>query len=362
VQILTRYLLARYLRTFLATLVLLLLAVVIGDLLLDLSDLLEQGEQLGLGSAVLTLALKTPARYLSILIPVASFAAAFLTLGLASRSLEVIAMKAGGVSPLRAALPVLVAALALSGVSFALNETFVLRANRILERIDRGSDAEEISVRRGSFWFQTGRTIYNVREGDPSTRTLRGVTVLELDERGHLTRSVHAEKARVLTGANWVLEGAIVRTFDTADRGAPPHEERAPELAVTVSGRSEKVLLDERAATLSLGDLREAIGARDREGVGSQHFRALFQERVSDPLTVLLFALLAIPLGLYVEEKKTLAVPALQGVILLVIFFFVRSFGSTLASQGVAPPEITPWAIFAAFAVLGAVRLSQVPR
>jgi lipopolysaccharide export system permease protein len=353
--------LARYLRSFVATLLLLLVAVLIGDMLLDLSDLLENRAEVGWVTALTGLALRTPARYLPVLIPVASFAAAFLTLGLAARWREVTAMKAGGISPLSAAAPVLGAALALAGLAFVLNETVVLRANRVLEGMDRG-DAEEIAMRRGTFWFHTGSSIYNVRDSDPETRTLNGVTILELDDRGRIARSVHADKARVVSGAQWVLEGAVVRTFDLAQRGAPPREERAAELAVAVAGKSDRVLLDARAASLSLDDLQDAIQARSAEGAASHRFQALLHERVSDPLSVFLFALLAVPLGLAVEDKKTLAVPALQGVVLLVLFFFARNVGSTLATQGVTPAAWTPWTILALFGVFGAVRLSNVPR
>lgn len=360
-QILTRHLLARYLRTFLSTLLVLLLAVLIGDMLLDLSDLLEQRAETGWVPALLGLALKTPARYLSILVPVASFVAAFLTLGNAARWREITAMKAGGVSPIRASAPVLVASLALAAVSLLLNETVALTASRSLDRLDRGN-AEEITMRRGSFWFHTGRSIYNVRESDPTTRTLRGVSVLELDDRGRLARSLFAPTARVVENSHWVLEAAVVRTFDLTSPLAPPDEQRVGELAVEVKGKSDKVLLDERASTLSLGDLRETIDARVREGISAQRFRALLHERLSDPMTVFLFALLAIPLGLAVEDRKTLAAPALQGVILLVLFFFARNVAGTLAAQGVTPAAITPWAVLALFLAFGCFRLARVPR
>lgn len=360
-QILSRHLLARYLRTFLGTLMVLLLAVLIGDMLLDLSDLLEQRSEVGWAATLVSLALKTPARYLSILVPVASFVAAFLTLGNAARWREVTAMKAGGVSPLRAIAPVLAASLALAGVSFLLNETVVLSANRALDRLDRG-DAEEITMRRGSFWFHTGQSIYNVQESDPTTRTLRGVSVLELDDRGRLARSLFAPTARVVEGSRWVLEGAVVRSFDLSSPTAPPAEQRVAELAVEVRGKSDKVLLDERASTLSLRDLRETIDARVREGISAQRFRALLHERLSDPLTVFVFALLAIPLGLSVEDRKTLAAPALQGVILLVLFFFARNVAGTLAAQGVTPAAVTPWAVLTLFVAFGGFRLARVPR
>lgn len=356
-HILSRHLLARFLRSFVAILVVLILAVLIGDMLLDLGDLLGEKAAGGVAMALLHRALETPARYLPILLPMASFAAAFLTLGTAARSLEITAMKAGGISPLHAILPVLAAAAALAGVALALNETVVLRAARAVESLEQGRD---FALQRGSFWHGSGDTVYNVRDAEPSTRRLEGVTILELTPAGRLRRSIQAPVARVAHDGRWLLEDALVRRFEGTDLDAPVTEHR-PSLVLPAPRKSDKLLLDEKASTLSIADLETAI--RARAGGGEvRRFRALLHERLSDPIIVLLFAWLAIPLGLRVEQTRSLAAPALQGVVLIVAFFFLRNLGDTLASQGATPAAGTPWAILASFAALAAWQLRQVPR
>jgi len=356
-QILSRHLLARFLRSFVAILVVLVLAVLIGDLLLDLGDLLGEKASAGIAKALLGMALQTPARYLPILLPMASFAAAFVTLGTAARSQEITAMKAGGISPLRAILPVLAAAAALAGVSLALNETVVLRAARAVDRLEQGRD---FALQRGSFWHGSGDTIYNVRDADPTSRRLQGVTILELTPEGRLRRSVQAPEARVARDGRWILEDALLRRFEGSALD-PPQTERARSLVLPAPQKSDKLLLDERASTLSIADLEHAIRARG-EGGEVRRFRALLHERLTDPVTVLLFAWLAIPLALRVEQTRSLAAPALQGVLVIVAFFFLRNLGGTLASQGAAPASATPWAILLAFAVFAGMQLRQVPR
>lgn len=360
-QILSRYLLARFLRSFAMILVVLFLAVLVGDVLLDLGDLLQQQKQVGLRAALAALVLETPARYLPLLVPVASFAASFFTLGLAAHWRELTAMKAGGISPLRVVLPLLSAGAALSAVSLLLNETVVLRSARAIERYD-ADGADDFALRRGSFWHHSGSVIYSVRESDPSTRTLSGVTVLELTANGRLARSLHADHATIEPRQRWRLHDVTVRSFDAADLAAPPHTERVAEMPIAVSAKSDKGLLDERASTLSLADLQHAIAARTREGHDARRFRTLLHERLSDPVTVLLFAWLAIPLGLQVEQRRSLAAPALQGVVLLVVFFFVRNLGTTLSAEGVTPSAVTPWGILSAFAVWGALQVRRSPR
>lgn len=357
-QILSRHLLARFLRSFVAILFVLVLAVLIGDLLLDLGDLLGDRAATGFATALLGKTLETPARYLPILLPMASFAAAFVTLGTAARSLEITAMKAGGISPLRAILPVLAAAAALAGVALALNETIVLRAARAVERLEQGRD---FALQRGSFWHGSGDTVYNVRDADPSARRLEGVTILELTPEGRLRRSIQAPSARVARDGRWILEDALVRRFDAGSALDAPATDRHPSFVLPAPRKSDKLLLDEKASTLSIADLETAIRSR---GAGGEvrRFRALLHERLSDPITVLLFAWLAIPLALRVEQTRSLAAPALQGVVVIVAFFFLRNLGATLASQGATPAAWTPWVILASFAAFAAWQLRQVPR
>jgi lipopolysaccharide export LptBFGC system permease protein LptF len=138
--------------------------------------------------------------------------------------------------------------------------------------------------------------------------------------------------------------------------------EHLPETTLVVQGQSELALLDANADTLTLQDLSEYIEARARDGADVTRLQALFHERLSDPLSVLLFALLALPLALRVEESKSLAAPALQGIGLVALFFLLRNLGSTLAFQGVAPPALPSWLVLAGFLGFGGWRLSRVPR
>ncbi|HYB13489.1 MAG TPA: LptF/LptG family permease [Myxococcota bacterium] len=359
-RILSRYLLARYLALFTVILVVLVLAVLVGDMLLDMGDLLDQRSRVGLFAAIASFGLRTPARYLPILVPIASFVAAFLCLGLAARSFEITAMKAGGISPLRAAAPLFGAALLLAGGSLLLNETVLVAAARAFDRLDRGSE-QEISLRRGSYWVRAGQRIFSIEESDPSNKLLHGVSVYELDDKGRLTRSLRAGGARVERGSTWLLQDVVVRNFNLSDPQATPSFDHLAELRILGTAKSPQVLFDARASTLSLRDLADTRGGRHADGQ-ARRFRAILHERLSEPTLVFVLALLAVPLALRVEQTKTLAAPALQGALLLVALFFSRSLGSTLAAEGVTPPALTPWAIVGAFLAAGAVRLRTVAR
>ena len=78
-------------------------AIVIVDTLLNFDDIVEEYE--GARGIATYLFLRLPSYYLRDLIPITGFAAAFFCMGLPARRKEITALKAGGISPQRAAAP-----------------------------------------------------------------------------------------------------------------------------------------------------------------------------------------------------------------------------------------------------------------
>lgn len=357
---LTRYLLSRFLGFLIAILGGILATLLITSLLLDFDDVLDP--ERGFFWTLTKLALQIPAESLRTVLPVSAFAAALACFGTSARWLEITAMKAGGISPLRAAVPIVVMALLLSGISLLMDQTLTVEAARALSRHMHGGTQDGIDLGRGSFWYHRGNNLYNIEESDPGAGHMRGVTIYERDGEGRLARSIHAREAWVEEDGQWRLEDALIRSFDLERAGAPPRTERVPRISYLLGGQSDLKLLDATASTLSLFELRQYIEARKRQGADVTRFRSLESMRLSEPFTLLLFVLLAIPLGFRVEDWKSLAAPALQGLGLVALYLFTRNLGATLASQGVAPAFATPWIVLAVFLGLGTWQLLRVPR
>jgi len=356
VRILSRYFASRFLALFALILVVATLALSAVELLLNFDDAMDLRG--GADGAFLYLLLRIPSYYLRELVPVASFAASFFALGLASRWHETTAMKAGGISPLRAALPVLGTAALLAAGSFAVNETWVVRATRELRAEQDGS----LDFRRGSFWYEREGTVYNVRAADRETRTLRGVSLFERNRDGRLVRSVRAASARILEPGRWRLHDATIRRFEPGRPASAPRVERAERVVLEVGGGDERALLEADPGLLPVGRLREAIALRSEQGEHVHRLVALLHGRLTDPLSVWLLALLAAPLGLRVAPVGGFGAPALAGVAALVVFFLARSVGTTLSAEGLVPPAAGAWSVTLAFAGLGLWQLARIPR
>lgn len=350
-RILSRSFLASYLGLFGAILGGGLLALSVIEWMLHLDDIRAAGG--GLSGAARWLAIRIPSYYLRDLLPLASFGAAFLCLGLPARRCELTAIQAGGIPPLRVALPVLSAALGLSVAALLASETWGLSATQARSRPDSLQD--DLSLLRGPVWYHRGDRIYNVGSGNPEQHSLRDLELYTLQAGGRLASWLMAASARRDEAARWRLREVTVVDFAGA---VPRAERRAQAVLDPAAGPGPP-----EAEALPLPALRDWLEDPDRAaGPAAVRARAVLHARLADPLGVALFALLALPLGLSVSRTRSLAAPLLRGAVVLGAFYSLRALGSLLALAGLAWAAAAPWWLALGFAALGAWQLRGAGR
>lgn len=354
-----RYLGTRFLSAFLGSAAILALTVLVVDMLLNLDDILETQETLG--GAVEFLFVRAASIYLPYLIPAATFTGAFLSIGLAARSREILAVKAGGIAPLRALVPVFALACVLTLVALALGEAITVRANAALSRQATG-EFGDISLRSGTIWYHTGRFVYNIRDPNPENESVRDIRVYQRNDAGRLVRVIVAERAIRLEPGRWQFQNVTVRDFDPSRRHAPPAVERAGEMELVLAEDRSPRLLQAELAGLPVWTLAAYVRSVLASGGDPGRAREALHERLTTPLLVIVFALLAIPLALTVEQTRSLALPALQGVILLFLLLSLREYGGALAPALAVPAVAVPWIVVGVFSGYGAWRLARTPR
>jgi LPS export ABC transporter permease LptG len=348
---LARYVVTRFLRAFVGSLGVLLLAVMVVDMLTNLEDVLEAEDSLA--GVLRYLLLRVSSVYLPYMIPVATFTGAFFAVGQAARNLEIVAMKAGGVSPLFAMVPLFVAAAILSIVSLLVNETLTVGASAALHERS-GTELGEIELGSGTIWYHTGRYIYNMGQLDPETGAHDDVRIYERDETGRLVRMIHAKSGVRSSPIAWTLDGAVSRTFAVGSADSPPRTELFPELVLSLGDAGAPALLRARVGTVPVWTLLEYVHA-----TGVPRVIAVLHQRLTAPLLVLVFALLAVPLGLRVERTRSLALPALQGVTLLFVFLLAREYAASFGAADPVSAVLAPWITLLVFAGLGATLLAR---
>jgi lipopolysaccharide export LptBFGC system permease protein LptF len=241
--------------------------------------------------------------------------------------------------------------------ALVLNETVAVPASSSLnERL--GVRAGEIYLRSGTIWYHTGRFIYNIRSPDAEQQTVRDIQVFERDEAGRLVRLIRASHARREAPGVWQFRDATVRTFDPADSQSAPSIERSAEVTLQLAEDRSPRLLRAELATLPLQTLARHVMSVRASGDRAPAAEALLSDRLSTPLLVILFALLAVPLSLRVEQTRSIAIPAVEAALLLFLFLITREYVPRFAGLG----YLAPWFVLTLFFAFGVWRLARIPR
>ena len=350
-----RYVAARFAAAFFGSLLVLTLLVLVVDMLLHVNEVF--GEEGGIGQGVALLGLRTLSRYLPYLIPISAFTGTFLAVGGAARNAEILAVKTAGISPLRALLPVFAGAALVAAAGFVVTETVSVWATNALLHLG-GEDEDDFYRRSGQIWYNAGRFIYNIRSPDAETERLEEVRVYERDAQGRLLRVVDAARAERVGPGLWRFVDGSVRSFDATLPEAPPGYEAFAETEIELANDRTARRLQGNLAAVPLWTLaRYQPSPREQARIG-----AVVHDRLSAPLTALVFALLALPLALRAERSRNLAAPAAQGVLILFVFLMAREYGTTFAAGGDLPAAAATWVTLALFTGFGLWQLARVER
>ena len=134
------------------------------------------------------------------LAPLGALVAVLVTLGIMSKSNEIVAIKASGISLYRLAVPLLLAGLALAGTMVVLDDTYLPYANQrqdALHNLIKGRPPQTYTHPQRWIFGESSK-IYNYDLFDPTQSLFGGLTVLEIDPATfQVRRRIFASRALV---------------------------------------------------------------------------------------------------------------------------------------------------------------------
>jgi LPS export ABC transporter permease LptF/LPS export ABC transporter permease LptG len=297
------------------------------------------------------------------LAPLGALVAVLVTLGVMSKSNEIVACKASGISLYRLAVPLLFAGLALAASMIVLDETFLPYANQrqdALRNQIKGRPAQTYA--HPQRWiFGNDEKIYNYDLFDPTQNLFGGLSVVELDpttfqmrRRVFATRATWSDSQKV-----WVLEGGWVRDFSD---GTITRYERfpvtsLPELSEPPSYFNREV---RQASQMSLGALRRYIDGLHKAGFDVANLTVQWHVKLAFPLIAPISMLLAIPFALLVGTRGAVGGVAL-GVAIGIVYWTAARLLEAMGGVGQLPPFLAAWSTDITFLFLGLYFFFKMP-
>jgi LPS export ABC transporter permease LptG len=297
------------------------------------------------------------------LAPLGALVAVLVTLGIMSKTNEIVAIKASGTSLYRIAVPLLFAGLALAAAMVLLDDTYLPYANQrqdALRNLIKGRPPQTYT--HPQRWiFGEGSKIYNYDLFDPTQKLFGGLSVLEIDPATfHVVRRIFASRARWSESQQvWVLEAGWVRDFND---GSITKYERFSAAALPELNEPPSYFHREirQAFQMSWRELRSYIEGLHRAGFDVSTLTVQWQVKLAFPLIGPVSMLFAIPLAFMVGTRGAVSGVAL-GLLIGIVYWLAARLLEAMGGVGQLPPFLAGWSPDIIFFFLGMYFFFKMP-
>lgn len=277
--------------------------------------------------------------------PMSMLLATLLSFGRLSAGSEITAMKSGGVSFYRIALPVCIIALFISVFAILFNEHVVPRANEGYSRVVRfevqgntSPQSQEHLVLKEIKDGNMERLTY-ARRYDAASVAMYGVVVQEF-ENGILVRVQNAEKVD-WSSERWVMHNGTM--YDLSGEGNVQRTLEFEQQVLPIRQTPKEILRDQKKPDeMTMRELRHQIRAMQSQLVDTRKLEVELHSRLTIPFASFIFALIGTPLGLQ-PNRTSSSIGFGISIIIIFIYYTVMTICNTLGQGGSLPPVWAAW-------------------
>ncbi|MBF0528019.1 MAG: LPS export ABC transporter permease LptG [Deltaproteobacteria bacterium] len=296
------------------------------------------------------MALPSVIYYLS---PVAILVAILISMGIMARNGEIIALKAAGVSLFRLSMPILIAAVFLSVLTFVLADRIIpqtvsqvneIWANEVQKHEESGTHIKH------DLWLRGAEDILNFKTYNEKLKTVQGVVYYSFDQKYRLVSRLEASSGRWVEG-RWELENGFVKTLAADGTIAVRRFER--ELFDLPKLPSQFGRLERATEEMSSHELAGWIESMAAEGYDPIRYEVDLQFKYSFPFICVIMALIGLPIAFWKERGSGIALGVGLGIGLSFCYLVFLGLSRSLGYSGLLPPVMVAWLPNLIFSLLG---------
>jgi len=296
--------------------------------------------------------------------PLSMLLAVLVTFGLMTRSNEIIAIKATGISIYRIIVPVLLASAVLAGGLFAFDQLYLPVTNKRqdeLRNIIKGKPAQTYQIPDRKWIKGQQNTIYYYKFFDADRNEFGDLTAFKYDPVNFgLVQRIYANRAHWSPALRkWVCEQGWERDFHgPAIRDYRPYDvstfltlnEPPPYFKKEVKQFTE----------MNYEELKRYIGDLQQRGFDVVRLRVQLEKKFAYPLITLVMAVLAVPFALSAGRRGTVAGIAIA-VSIAVVYWTISGLSESMGNVSQLPPGLAAWAPDMFFGLIGGYLILRVP-
>lgn len=245
-------------------------------------------------------------------IPIGMILGTSVVLNRMGREMELMALRASGVSVQRMLLPFLVVSVFVSVGDFFLNDRIApvanRRANEILQRLLLTNPTP--LVEPDKFFKVSNDFYFYVREVDRASNTLRGVLIYRKDPRNWAFPQVITAQwgQKDPTSNRWVFHDVVVHTYNRKGDLLVHTERPLRRLTLNLDEDLERFWMDQRQPfELSVQELKDRIAVFEKGGMDTYNYEVAYHFKFSVPAATVVMTLWAGPLSIHFARSGSFA-------------------------------------------------------
>jgi len=340
-KILHRYILALLIKNFMIGLAMFVFLFLMVDFFDRLDNVLAEN-----ASVLTTLSYfmyKIPLM-ISLMLPVALIFSTLFTFGLLSKSSEITAMRASGLTISWLSRPLILFGLGLSFVSLVLGEVvvpFTERRQKELYNIDIRQKDKRGGYSQSDFWWRDGDNFFTVDLFDSRSNTLHALSLLEINSHWDVIRRTDAREVRWIDPVvGWGMRDVTRSHFETT----PISVEKLRALPLPIKEKpSDFYEFRSDATTMSYRELRRFIKSQKRNGISTTQYLPDMHSKLAFPFVILITGLVVLPFTLRPARSGSMAFSSLSAIFIAFMYYAVDSFSISMGRAELLPPALAAW-------------------
>jgi len=296
--------------------------------------------------------------------PLSMLLAVLITFGLMTRSNEITAVKATGISIYRIIIPVLLAAAFVAAGLFVFDQFYLPRANKrqdALRNLIKGKPAQTYLLPDRKWIKGRGNTIFYYRFFDPDRNEFGNLSVFKYDPATfQITDRIYANRAHWTDRLQkWICEQGWERQL----RGPAIEDYHTFDVSTFAA-------LDEQPAyfkkevkqftEMNYQELKKYIHDLQQSGFDVIQLRVQLQKKFAFPLITFVMAVLAVPFALSAGRRGAVTGIAIA-VGVAVLYRTISGLSESMGNVGQLPPGLAAWAPDLFFGLIGGYLILKVP-
>jgi LPS export ABC transporter permease LptF/LPS export ABC transporter permease LptG len=297
-----------------------------------------------------------------LMFPLSILVATLVNFGLLTKTNQITAIKATGISLYRIALPIMLAALIGSVGMFVLEDLYLPQMNQrqdALRNQIKGKPAQTYYRPDRQWIFGQGERIYNYRFFDADRDVFANLSIFELDPQTFkLAKRIYANRAfwephlhrwvmeqgwvREISGGRVTYQPFAVSTFDELSEEPPYFKKEV-----------------KPSAQMNAFELRRYIGELSQSGFDVVRLSVQFYHKFSFPLMAFVVVLIGIPFSFSMGSKGALSGIALS-IGIAIVYLSTAGMFEAMGNLSQLPPLIAAWSPDILFGLGGMYLLLRV--